>query len=116
LNRENQGLADFISNQASEVENTKQQWLVESQSDPEVGGTKFKEAAAYANRVFQKYGTPKLKAYLEETRLGNHPEVVRLLSRAGRELFADDTFERNGNIGDPKLTHEEILYGNNNKN
>lgn len=61
-------------------------WRSAVQADGEVGGAAFAENVAVARGVIARYGTPALKAALNETGLGSHPELVRLMVRVGRAL------------------------------
>ena len=63
-------------------------------SDKELGGTKAEVDAkvAIAKGVFDKFGTPELRTFLTESRLGNHPELVRWAHRVGKAMNDDGTF------------------------
>ncbi len=64
-------------------------WVNEIKADAEIGGAKFAESCEIAKRGLEAFGTPKLKQILNETGLGNHPEMVRTFVKIGR-LLADD--------------------------
>lgn len=89
-----------------------QKWQAEAKSDPEyaaMGG--FEAAAALANRAIEKFGTPAFDKALVENGWSNHPEMIRLLVRAGRAL-ADDTSERGSGDGvDAAVSLEQSMYG-----
>jgi hypothetical protein len=61
------------------------------QADPEVGGTKLKESQAYAAKAFAHF-VPKaeeraqLSQFLNESGLGDHPLLTRVIAGAGRAL------------------------------
>jgi len=61
-------------------------WAEAAQSDPEIGGAAFQRELDYARSALKEYGTPGLRDALESTGLGNHPELIRLLSKVGRSL------------------------------
>jgi hypothetical protein len=61
-------------------------WADAAQSDPEIGGAAFQRELDYAHQALKVYGTPELHEALESTGLGNHPELIRLLSKIGRSL------------------------------
>jgi hypothetical protein len=67
----------------------RQEWLDASKADKEFGGDKLDENLAVAKRGLEAYGTPALSALLNETGLGNHPEIIRLLVKAGRTASED---------------------------
>jgi hypothetical protein len=58
-------------------------WAERSRADPEIGGD---EALQVARSMVSEFGEPSLKRTLDQTGLGNHPEVIRLLTRAGKAL------------------------------
>lgn len=89
-----QGLLDKVApvilarqlerNQAASAE-----WVKESQADPEFGGVRLHENLAIAKRAYDQFSTPKLREMLNITGLGNHPEMVRLMYRAGKAISED---------------------------
>lgn len=66
------------------------QWIESVRTDKEIGGDKLDENVAVAVKALDKFGTPELKAFLKESRLGNHPEMIRLAYRVGKAI-ADDS-------------------------
>lgn len=62
------------------------QWAEEARRDPEFGGAGFQTALAVADRGLASFATPELRALLDQTGLGNHPEMIRLAYRIGRTL------------------------------
>lgn len=70
-------------------------WKDAIAKDPEIGGDKTAAASERAFRVFEKYGTTELKTFLEQSKYGDHPEVLRLFSRIGA-LMAEDGFVQPG--------------------
>lgn len=68
-----------------------QQWLDDSKADKEFGGEHFDASIASARKGVERFGTPQLKTLLDQTGLGNHPEVVRLFHRIGTAI-AEDAF------------------------
>lgn len=68
-----------------------QKWLDESKADTEFGGDKFDTNVVAVRSAVARFATPQLKALMDQTGLGNHPEVVRLFYRIGNAI-ADDKF------------------------
>lgn len=66
-------------------------WVNQVKADPEIGGDRLPEALGHARRALDEFGTPELRALLDETGLGNHPALVRFVVNAGKKL-ADDGF------------------------
>lgn len=82
-------------------------WTEASKADTEFGGAKLNENMAMAIKAREQFGTPELKTLLNESGLGNHPEVIRFFYRAGKAL-SEDTFvggsKTDGEIKDPAKT------------
>jgi hypothetical protein len=71
------------------VDGAAQQWVETAKADPEYGGTQFTENMAVAKQALDTFGTPELKTLLKESRLGSHPEVIRMLFKAGKAISQD---------------------------
>jgi hypothetical protein len=81
----------WAEHQQKAVNDASEAWLKATKSDAEVGGDKLNEALAAGRRALDAFGTPVLKTLLNETRLGNHPELIRFIARVGKAI-SDDTF------------------------
>ncbi len=77
--KQNQTWADTISN-----------WADDAKADKDMGGDKWDTTAADAKRAIKVYGTPALKEYLEATGGGNHPELIRFMSKVGNSVKDDE--------------------------
>lgn len=92
------------------VESRKAEWLKQSTSDKEVGGDHLKENVAHASRAIERFASPALKAELNKTGYGNHPEMIRMLSRIGKSM-AEDKLILPGSQGSASKPMEEVFYG-----
>ena len=77
--------------QMQQIEETQNGWAQASKSDAEFGGDKLNENLAVAKKAIDKFGTPELSQLLNDSKLGNHPEIIRLMVRVGK-LISEDTF------------------------
>jgi len=75
--------------QAKAVEEVKQEWFNDSQSDKEFGGENLNSNLEIAKSSLKAFGTDALKSLLQESGLGNHPEVIRFMYRAGKAISED---------------------------
>lgn len=80
--------------QMAQVEMVRNEWAQQAQSDKEFGGDKLQENLAVAKKALDSFGTPELRALLNESGLGNNPEVIRFMFRAGKAI-SEDTFVGN---------------------
>ncbi len=65
------------------------EWVAKAKADPELGGDKFDANLAVAKKAMDRFATPEFKAYLNETGLGNHPEMLRMLFKTGQAISED---------------------------
>ena len=75
--------------QAKVVEQARADWATESQSDEEFGGENLAANLEIAKSSLKEFGTDALKSLLQESGLGNHPEVIRFMYRAGKAISED---------------------------
>ena len=62
------------------------EWTDAAKTDKEFGGDKLNENLAVAKKALETFGTPELTKLLNDTGLGNNPEVIRMLFRAGTKI------------------------------
>lgn len=98
-----------ITNRA--VENRKT-WAEAFEADPEIGGTNKDATIAAAARAWDHYGIKQgegIRQLLDESGLGNHPDMIRFVAGVGHDL-AEGSFDRGGAASQPKAP-EQKLYG-----
>jgi len=61
----------------------------QTRADKELGGDKLGENLAVAKKALTAFGTPELRKLLDDTGLANHPEVIRVLFKAGKSISED---------------------------
>jgi len=100
--------------QAAQVKAVQEGWAEASKTDKEFGGAKLQENLAVAKKAIDTYASPELKTLLNETGLGNHPEVIRMLFKVGQSL-KEDTFV--SGTPNPVLSKNtaDLLYPNSKK-
>lgn len=64
-------------------------WGEALKTDKEIGGATYDASMALAKAAVQKFGSPELTKVLNETGLGNHPELVRLMVKVGKAISED---------------------------
>lgn len=64
-------------------------WIGEIKSDREIGGARLERNLSYAAKALDQFGSPALRQALDESGLGNHPELVRFAIRIGKVLAED---------------------------
>lgn len=77
------------SQQMDRIEAARTQWLEDAKVDKEFGGEKLQENLSLAKKAMDAFATPELRVLLNESGLGNHPEVIRVFVRAGKAISED---------------------------
>ena len=85
------------------------EWLETSKADKEFGGEKLPENLGVARKALDAFATPELCKLLDETGLGNHPEVIRMFFRAGKAI-SEDKFVGGNQAGGGKANPANVLY------
>lgn len=101
-----QKLADLAANktqgigarQMEAIAAAQQQWTADAKADKEFGGEHLAENLGIAKKALDSFGTPELRTLLNESGLGNHPEIIRAFYRAGKAI-SEDRFVPSGNGG-----------------
>lgn len=83
-----QGLAEAF---LDHTESQRSEWKQSSMADKEIGGENIEKTVRRANLFLDKYASPELKELIEAEGFGNHPEVLRFLSRAGASMENDSS-------------------------
>lgn len=101
----------LAARQAEAITALRSEWVTSAKADPEFGGAKLTENMAVAKQALDTFGSPELNKLLNESGLGNHPEIIRAFYRAGKAI-AEDTFVagRRSDSGDVMKNAAQILY------
>ena len=90
--------AAMIQRQAEQQVATVKGWISESKTDKEFGGDAFDSNMSVARKAIDTFGSEKLKAAMESSGLGNHPEFVRFAFKVGKAI-SEGTFVKSGASG-----------------
>ena len=102
----------MASRQAEQLQVAREEWANQSRADKEFGGAKLEENLSLVRKARDQFVSPELRVMLDETGLGNHPEVIRMLYRAGKAI-SEDKFVGGGNsTSSSGKSAAEILYDN----
>jgi len=72
------------------IQQARSSWGEASKADKEFGGEKLQENLSVAQKAMKTFGTPELRTLLNESGLGNHPEIIRAFYRAGKAISEDN--------------------------
>jgi hypothetical protein len=96
--------------QGEQVLAIRKEWFDASSADKEFGGDALQANLGTAKKALDTFGSPELNKLLVSTGLGNHPEMIRLLYKAGKAL-SEDTFVA-GTAPTSKVSAASVLYDN----
>ena len=90
-------------------------WLDEARADPEIGGNKWDTTLHTAGRGLDALGYGEgsaLRTLLNETGLGNHPEMIKAMAKIGGMVGEDGDFVRADAGAKIQVPLEKRLYPN----
>ena len=87
--------AKLAARQIDCINQVRTEWEAASKADKEFGGEKLSENLGMAKAFATKFASPELMKLLDDTGLGNNPEVIRLFVRAGKAI-SEDSFVQGG--------------------
>lgn len=81
---------DTMSQKMREVQSAViEKWQKAVVADKEFGGDKLQATLQKAGRVIDKFGTPELRAWFNESGAGSHPELFRVFARISDAMSED---------------------------
>ncbi|EPI5311196.1 peptidase [Proteus mirabilis] len=83
----------------------REQWVKTVKADEELGSN---ESIGAAQKAMDKFGSPELKQYLEESGLGDHPELIRIFASVGKAMSEDGLVTGNSN---GSKSAADVLFG-----
>jgi hypothetical protein len=103
----------MVAQQAQVVQQARTEWAETARADKEFGGDSLPANLAMAQKAMTTFGTPELRTLLDESGLGNHPEVIRAFYRAGKAI-SEDSRVVNGQQGNQPASRDpaKSLYPN----
>lgn len=101
----------WAQQQTEYANQVREEWATQVKADKELGGEAFDQSIGLASRAIKEFGTPELVNLLNETGLGNHPEVIRAFFKAGK-MIADDQVVPGGRNNNNPLDAAKRLYDN----
>lgn len=87
-----------MEKQQAAFKETRKEWVDQVYADKEIGGhddKTRKQKLAIASKGLEKFGSKDLRSLLNDTGLGDHPEVIRMLYRVGL-VASEDSIETGG--------------------
>lgn len=94
----------------TEWADTVKAWTTEVKEDKTLGGAAYEKNMGLAAAARNTFGTPEFQAWLDESQLGSHPEMVRFMVQVGQAMGEGSTL-KGGKIVETTDVGE-LLYDN----
>lgn len=107
VEREHKMMSDLVQSHQARVEG----WLKESMADKEIGGPEINRNIELAKRLVDTFGSPILKKQLEDSGMGQHPELLRLFVRLGKAYGEDRLVTGAKGVPVKKSSPADLLFG-----
>lgn len=104
----------MAARQLEQVQAIRTEWAEAAKADKEFGGENLAENLSVAKKALDTFATPELRTLLDESGLGNHPEVIRMFYRTGKAI-SEDRFVT-GQAGKTNQGDARRLYSASNMN
>lgn len=118
VNRENQLIADertlILKEGDAKMAEMRTGWIATAKEDKEIGGADFVKNTELARRVIARFGTPEFAATLSDKaqgEFGNHPELLRMLTRIGKAMSDDQLVVPGAQGGKDGRSFADKFYG-----
>ena len=85
------------------------EWLATAKADAALGGEKFEANLVVAKNGLQAVATPEFVKFLQDSHLGNHPEMIRAFYKVGK-LTSADSVHVSGNDTSRTISPEDRLW------
>lgn len=99
---------DMAKKQVESLAAERKTWVEGIKSDPEFGGAQYEKSLETARRAMQQFASPELRALLNATGFGDHPEVFRLMVKIGKAM-GEAKFTTGDQDKDKELTPEDRI-------
>lgn len=110
-----EGVNDMLGAQQTAWAEVQETWKAEALNDPETGGAKYDQTVSDARKAIHQFGGAPLKAALDETGMGNHPQFIKAFALMGKAI-GEDNLSFGSPAGGPQKTLADRLYTHDAKN
>lgn len=109
LSKQEELLSSWVESKTEEMMAVRDSWSDAVRNDKVLGGDNLDKTIESARRVVDRFASEEFVGMLIETGYGDHPEVVRFLTKIG-SLMENDTLITGKDFGGEKST-EDYFYG-----
>jgi hypothetical protein len=84
-------------------------------TDPVFEGKPLADVQRVSAKALDRFFGPEFRTFLDQTGLGNHPQMLKGMYTVGSRIAEDDTFERGGSPAAKPKSRTELYYGGDGK-
>jgi len=114
LDMKHLALSGYQAAQKAAFEKAAAEWPTQAKADKEIGGEGLAKNVEMSKRVINRYGNDAFKQFLNDSRLGDHPELIRVFSKIAKAM-SEDQLVLAGTQGGAKPSMADRLYPTQNK-
>lgn len=111
LERDSLAISLHQQAQQSALQKRSEEWVTETLNDSELGKTKEEreEAIELSKRAFKKFAPPEFVKFLEDSRLGNYPGLIKTFAKIGK-MMGQDKLVKGDTPMSGKKSDAQIFY------
>lgn len=98
--------------EAETFQKQRDSWRDAIRTDPEIGGDKLDVSLSLAKKVVDTFGTPGAQELLNNSWMGDHPELVKTFVAIGKAISEDTLVTSAGSISVDEKTIAQRMYPN----
>jgi hypothetical protein len=107
VDREHKIMSELVKSHQDRING----WMQESIADKEIGGPEINRNIELAKRLVDTFGSPLLKKQLEDSGMGQNPELLRLFVRLGKAYGEDRLVTGAKGVPVKKSSPADLLFG-----
>lgn len=111
LAKQEDTISELINSENTRAAQELEDWRSQVVNDEHIGGSKLTETSTNAKKAVSAFGSEGFVEILKATGYGDHPEVVRFLSRIGSLMGNDEFIPGDGGFQKKEKTIEDHFYG-----
>lgn len=99
--------------QSALIAEQRKAWAAEAQADEEIGGKHWQDSISASAKALDALGAPAgspFRQLLDDSGLGNHPEMIRMFVKIGKAVGEDPSFIDTSSRTPAKRDSSDILY------
>jgi hypothetical protein len=98
--------------EAETFQKQRDEWRENIRTDKDIGGEKLEASLSLAKRVVDTFGTPGAQELLNNSWMGDHPELVKTFVAIGKAISEDTLVTSAGSISVDEKTIAQRMYPN----